>query len=138
MLASVVQLKGPWLNDPVTTPPLIVTALLLAMQPETCPVTREGSVPPPDFTNRGEKLTATDSMHLTDPGAAPVKEMGFADADDDQEPNPPTIATKHATTNQRRTTSPVPLDTCYALGEVSACGSTEISPGARLVDLKGH
>jgi len=58
-------------NDPVTVPPVTDTALVLAEQCESLPVTSDGPVPPPDFVSGGEKVTLILTEHETEPGAAP-------------------------------------------------------------------
>jgi hypothetical protein len=81
-LDNVEQLNGLVANDPVIAPVVILTALELAAQRDSFPVTVDGEVPPLDILRRGEKLTLADKAHVTDPGAEPLNLDGRALAGD--------------------------------------------------------
>ena len=61
----------------VILPLVMVTALLLGVQPVSLPpVNAEEPFPPPEYVSGGENDTLADSEQLTEPGAAP--EFGIA------------------------------------------------------------
>ncbi len=71
----VTQLRGLLANEPVTFPTVMVTSLLLGVQPDNVPFTVDGLVPPPESVTAGENDTLADREQLTEspkPGAAPV------------------------------------------------------------------
>ena len=67
------QLSGLLGYEPVTVPDEIVTAPVVALQPETLPAEIvDLALPPPDVVSGGEKATSMLRVHLTWPGAAPT------------------------------------------------------------------
>jgi hypothetical protein len=72
VVVLVTQLRGLLANEPVTFPAVMVTSLLLDVQPDNQPFTVEGLVPPPASVSAGENGTLADREQLTEPGAAPA------------------------------------------------------------------
>jgi len=99
---NVAQLIGLLANDPLTLPPVIVTAALPVMQCDNSPFTVEGLLPPPDVVIGGENLTVADNTQLSDPGGAPTNLGGtFADVGD-AVPSTAPAANAVAATDTRR------------------------------------
>jgi hypothetical protein len=95
-------------------PLVIVTAPVLVVQPDSWPVTVDGSVPPPEFLSRGEKFTMADRAQLTDPGAAPLNVGDFAEAGvATPETNPADTIIAPTNTNQRRIATRIQGDRRY-------------------------
>jgi hypothetical protein len=72
VVVFVTQLRGLLANEPVTFPVVMVTSLLLDVQPDNQPFTVEGLVPPPASVSAGENDTLADREQLTEPGANPA------------------------------------------------------------------
>jgi hypothetical protein len=75
----VTQLRGLLANEPVTFPSVMVTALLLGVQPDNVPFAVDGLVPPPESVSAGENDTLADREQLTESGAAPAYLGALAD-----------------------------------------------------------
>jgi len=107
---SVAQFRGLFAKDPLTVPPVMLTAGLVVVQPDNVPVTPEGLVPPPVRVSAGENVTLAESAQVTPPGAAPDNPAGpdaHAEADGAiTAARPPTTTIAHNTRHRRMNLPP--------------------------------
>lgn len=107
---SVAQFRGLDAKDPLTVPPVMLTAGLVVVQPDSVPVTAEGLVPPPVRVSAGENDTVAETAQVTPPGAAPDNPAwldAHAEADGAITPaRPATTAIPHNTRHRRMNLPP--------------------------------